>query len=484
MPKFRGFVWDGATDGDNPAGVRSICITASQPAFDYVRGLLLSYLLQYPSRNEEDGTDRPLYDIDQDERGMMMEIAMQMSIGSPCEPEEEGEGMSQYRLRVRPGDDCVLEQSWDGGATWYFAYDFSQCIPQPPTITQVSNFYQTFNSSVEQYYEQFQEHYEDSVTDLHPDLGYGVDSDDALRDAALCYTANYLVEQLCASALKFYDEVDGLLNTVKIAAALAAALGALVGLATGGTTSAPLASLASGATAAAAGIALGAAIGEALYNIVISVARSDFENVEAKAEIACAIYEAMKGQNANFDYFQISIAGYEPELAEAVGIWQYATLMMQEEATYAAFTEQLDYAFRMAKAGLIVTEDCACEEEPPGYDREPTLHPGGTCLSGYAGSFDAGGTNWTPLGGGYWSAQATWNGTDYRVTLKDIEDRSFIISDISAPGTSGCFGWDAVTGGCYFNGCSGGSINPGTPVTSWFVTAGSAVTITFHFAAP
>lgn len=117
--------------------------------------------------------------------------------------------------------------------------------------------------------------------------------------------------------------------------------------------------------------------------------------------------------------------------------------------------------------------------------RIPVIQLLGTCENSYSG--DYGGADIVDLGGGSWSVTATVNATmppDYRITIKDTADRPFVLTSISHPGSSGCWGWNAVSGGCYTSLCSGGLDADGIEITDYFVTGPSVFTMTFTMSVP
>lgn len=352
------FQWDGAFDGDDDAAVRSICVTGSHAAFLCAAGILLEYAQRFPDRTQEEEIDRPLYDVDRDVQRYLIAIGTQLLGLVPCGGEDPE---TMIQLRQNPSNLCQLQQSLDGGATWFLAYDFTLCEAigggSSLVTTNVNNFYQQATTIIQEYYNDYTANYTDDVTDLHPDLGYG-DSDDDARNLALCQTLKDFIEICCQTALKQYDEFETTANNVKLAASLAAGVAALLGLATGGLASAPLAALAAEATLWAAGIALGTTLGEALYTTIINNNREFFEDEEAKKAVKCALYTLLKDANLNQDDFKAAIGSLTFE-DSAGAISAYMDILMQEDATYATFTAKLDENFRAAKVDLILPCDCS-----------------------------------------------------------------------------------------------------------------------------
>lgn len=347
------FIWDGASQQDDDEDVRSICITASASSLRFAAGFLLDYALRFPDQSLDADTDRPLLGENRLIQRYLHDIGQQLLTTLEC-----GGGDMPYLLRQNPILPCLLEQSTDDGSTWTLVYDFTKCIPDSPTT--IINHFSTQVDGIAYYVTNYQNNYTSDITDLYPDLGYDTSPDDDLRNIALCHAVKVMVDSLCEAAMKTYDELDGMLNTVKIGAAIAAGIAAIIGLAgSGGAASPALAALAGDAALWAAGIALGATIGEGLYNIVTTYPREVFTNPDYRQEVVCAVYLVLKGSNANRDVFQNALDGivFDEETTEAIGLW--VQMMMQEVPVYAAFVEQMEAAMRSARAGLL--EDCECD---------------------------------------------------------------------------------------------------------------------------
>jgi hypothetical protein len=271
----------------------------------------------------------------------------------PCE-----EDCGVYRLRQNPSNPCQLQQSVDGGTSWTLAFDFSLC-QAVPTQTQVTNYYTTNVTQLQQIYQNFVNNYTDNITDLYPDLGYDATSEDDRRDQALCFAAGEFVRNVCEQAIRAWDELETSLNNVRVAIVIAAGIAALIGIVTtGGAASPALATLAGQAALWAAGLNLGAAVGEALYTQLVNSNRENYENLEARQEVVCCLYNALKGANVNLDVFKTALDGCT-FTGDAEAIRQYALILLDQDVTYAAFAQTLDLAYRQARLDLLPVCPCA-----------------------------------------------------------------------------------------------------------------------------
>ena len=177
-----------------------------------------------------------------------------------------GNNCMEFQLRQSPDDFCILQQTLDGGTTWSNVFDFSLCtsIRDGTSETSIFNNYITNLTSFQNnVYNNYVSNYTTSITDIHPELGYG-DSDDAHRDSGLCHALTQLVDAICDSALEVLAESDNVANDLKSSLALVGAVLGLLILA-GSGVGLPAASIMA-ASLAAGGIGLGAAVAASIYD--------------------------------------------------------------------------------------------------------------------------------------------------------------------------------------------------------------------------
>ena len=280
--------------------------------------------------------------------------------------------MSQFQLRQKPGDFCILQQSLDGGSTWVDAFDFSLCEAIQDgsnSTTQVNNFYtnnfQTFQNNV---YNHYVENYVSSVTDIHPELGYG-DSDDEFRDDALCFALGKLIDSVCIAANEFFEGQAQTANDLQTSLAIAGAVIGIIALAASGVGTPAAALLATQAGLWAAGIGIGTALGSALYDHYLDTNQAAYNDGAAREELLCCLYGELQG--ANVDHADLIAAFSCTGLsANAQAIHDAAAILVNELATYAAFTENMAIGFQSAKLGLLPSCPCTTSE---GYTADFTL---------------------------------------------------------------------------------------------------------------
>lgn len=274
----------------------------------------------------------------------------------------EGDDCMLFSLRQKPEDDCILQQTLDGGATWTDVFDFSLCLAIAPNAdgsVTVNNFYtNTFQTFQENVYNDFVTNYVSSITDIHPELGYG-DSDDEFRDDALCYALDALIDSVCLAANEFFDQQAETGNDLKTSLALAGAIIGIIALAATGVGTPAAAVLATQAALWAAGIGIGAALGGILYDHYIDTNQAAYNDNDAKLEVLCCLYDNLAG--ANVDQADLIAAFTCAGLSEnAQAIHDAAAILVQEDATYAAFAQNMSIGFNSAKLGLLPV--CPCED--------------------------------------------------------------------------------------------------------------------------
>lgn len=270
----------------------------------------------------------------------------------------QGVECMDFQLRQSPDDFCIMQQSIDGGTTWTDVFDFSLCtsIVDGSSDTTVINQFATYVTQfTENIYNEYVENYIDSVTDIHPELGYG-DADDGNRNSALCYALGKLVDSVCIAANEFFDGQSEVADDVKVNLALA---GAIVGIVILGATGIGLpAATVMAISLSGAGLGIAASLGAALYDHYIDTNQSAYNDEDAKHEVVCCLLDVL--EDANVDHADLiaafSCAGLS---TNAQAVHDAAAILVQELATYAAFTENMAIGFQSAKLGLLPA--CPCD---------------------------------------------------------------------------------------------------------------------------
>lgn len=244
------------------------------------------------------------------------------------------------------------------------------------------------------------------------------------------------------------------------------------------------------------GVEEGAALGNAYFENQVEQYNSDYPDFLLPA--ACQLYCLITANSNVFSYdvwsdwlneLDVNIpdnaaatvfARYSPFRQTFLN--QIAAFINGEQSLQDYFAELYNVYYAGTTNPIPVPETCEC---PPPPTRIPVIQLLGTCENGYSG--DYGGTDIVDLGGGSWSITATLNATtpaDYRITFKDTADRPFVLTAIEHTGSSGCWGWNAVSGGCYTSMCGGGTDANGIEITDYFVTGSGVFTMTFTMSEP
>lgn len=275
-----------------------------------------------------------------------------------------GDDCMSFQLRQNPDNACVLDQSLDGGATWLSIFDFSLCQSltdgSQTVINQnaVNTYNQTLNQFQNTIYNNYVQNYVSSITDIHPELGYG-DADDAFRDNALCYSLSNLVDAICDSALQVLSESENVANDLKSSLALVGAVLGIFLLAGSGIGLPAAAIMAS--SLAASGIGIAAAVGAAIYDKFQEISEVSLTDESAKEELVCCLYGEMIGANADKADLEAAFTACTGLSDHANDIRELGLIYIQEMAFYAAFAENLTIAFQSAKLSLL--PECPCSGE-------------------------------------------------------------------------------------------------------------------------
>jgi len=333
----------------------------------------------------------------------------------------QGMECMDFELRQSPDDNCILQQTTDGGDTWTDVFDFSLCATIQDGASQssiITNYYNTLQNYQNNVYNDYFNNYAGDITNIHPELGFG-DSDDAARNNALCNALDALIAGICDSANKFFDEQTNAANDLKTSLALAGAILGIIALAASGVGTPAAIILAGDVALWAAGVGIGAALGATLYDHWQETNQAAYNDEDAKDELLCCLYDAMQGSNPDQTALISALESCAGSLStEAAAIANAGAIMMAEIALYAAFTENMAIGFQSAKLGLL--PGCACEEAPTPEIIAP-------CFGG-----GAGGTSLTHISGTTWSIQTTHRTTpDEAWTIRAVGDAVFRLANIN-----------------------------------------------------
>src|SRR5215211_794490 len=182
--------------------------------------------------------------------------------GSECD-------VTDYRLRQKPDDNCILQQSIDAGATWTDVFDFSLCvtIQDKSYQVQIQNSVTYVQPTFQEIYNSYTTNYTSTPESVHDNLSDPSGDSAALR-AGYCNALWELVNTACDTAVSFYTEnINEQQSQINLGIGIAAFLLTAISLAAAiPTAGASLAGLAGVAPIWAAGIGLGAVLGNALVD--------------------------------------------------------------------------------------------------------------------------------------------------------------------------------------------------------------------------
>lgn len=240
-------------------------------------------------------------------------------------------------FRQNPIDSCELQYSWDEGQSWSLAFDFGLCLaPKDPDLLGYELLY-------EKLLDEFQRQYDpvSGIESIAPELVYG-DADDFNRDVALCWAINGWIDMVAEAAYRKAQDSNALGNAVKVALFI---LALIVSVATFGATAWIL-----------AGIAIASGMFENTdYGVVAAPENLKLDHV--RKEIACRMYDNLKGSNVQFSDWQAALAGL-PYIFPFLTLFEAVEAVLPDEKIYLTFVNLWSHGLKLAKAGAI---SCPCE---------------------------------------------------------------------------------------------------------------------------
>lgn len=272
----------------------------------------------------------------------------------------QGEDCMSLQLRQKPDDDCVLQQSLDGGDTWTDVFDFSLCV----TI-QDKTYQSTIQNQVIHNAQTFQDIYNDYTTnyaglpgDVHANLANPSGDDSALR-AALCNALWEMVRTACNSAVSFYTEsVNQTQQELNFLLAVAGftftAIALAAAIPSAGTS---LIALAAITPEIALGVGLGAGLANFLVDFWQQHTIDQFQDTAAMEDVVCHLFSCLDGTDVSLVNMRgcvdDTIAGTNQQ-----AIMDYLEILMAHDSTYAAFLEKWANNEQFARAGIELY--CPC----------------------------------------------------------------------------------------------------------------------------
>jgi hypothetical protein len=287
--------------------------------------------------------------------------------------------VTDYRLRQKPGDNCILQQSIDAGMNWEDVFDFSLCATiqdksyQISIQNQVTNVQETFIDI----YNNYTANYTGLPSSVYPDLATPpAGTDDSALSAAYCNAVWELVRTACNAAVSYYTEsinqtqgeanfllaVAGFaLTAVALAAALPSAGASLVALG----AAAPL---------IAAGVGLGAGLANYLVDFWQQHTIDQFQDTEAMEAVACYIVDNLSAEDNTYQSMKdlLDLAGGSANFLAIAG---FLDILLEHDSTYAAFLEKWNHNLQYAEAGIDLYCPCASEYKVWTWDFANGLGP-------------------------------------------------------------------------------------------------------------
>lgn len=269
----------------------------------------------------------------QDDRNLAVQEIMDFMIGEVC-------GM--FLLRQNPTNNCLLEQSVDGGDNWTPAFNFSLCIGGGSdaalivyidiAITNIENLNIAYiDAGLD-------------ITIMYPNVEYDASGQDADRDTALCYAIQAMTEGI-------YNAAEAVINQqINRNQFLSQIISALTGgfWASDGTLIA----------------ALSQSIVDSLFNSSELQAASDaLANTQARRDVVCCIYGNMEGNTATFALWNTAGdgCGFAPG-SDAALLLDVLTPIFAGLDAYLSWVTLLSDGVDLAIAGVMGNDCLTCED--------------------------------------------------------------------------------------------------------------------------
>lgn len=118
------------------------------------------------------------------------------------------------RIRQSATSDCVLEVSYDGGATWQVGFDFGLCFTTMQAGTDI-NLVNSF-SAIQNQTQALVNEYDGSPGSIAPSMDYDGGYQDTFRDKTVCAAIHQAVQLAAATAGGLMQDLDALLWDVSM----------------------------------------------------------------------------------------------------------------------------------------------------------------------------------------------------------------------------------------------------------------------------
>lgn len=348
--------WDGTNI--RQADAISKCVTASPSAFRLAAGLLMGEGMKIPDPLLNEDLDRML-DLNDELRQAYLEVGAALLSAAAC---SDGGGDTLFRLRADPSDECQIQQSFDGGSTWFDAYRLDACLTPADAMTyrQYNNTELTENNT---FINNLVMTYDNDVTNIYPQAAYNGDAglEDFYRDLALCYAITRAVDTVCDGVILGINEREAANGLVLLAIGAGVGLYILATIATAGTLALATAALSAGVSGTVlAGLGAGTGIAAWLNTVIANNTTEPFEDMDARQQVMCAWFDAMKGQTIGYTLYKDALNGHG--LTGNAGIIADAIDGSNEVIeNFASFLNLLNQSFAGASVGIITSANCGCE---------------------------------------------------------------------------------------------------------------------------
>lgn len=346
-----------------------------------------------------------------------------------------------------------------------------------PSVADVKASVGAVQSAYQSFVENIESTWQDDITNVYPELAYG-DANDPIRDQALCFICRRFVDLCCDWVLQNIkwktDIQQTVLNIAELIGEVSEAAGRFFGETAFGRMFNNIDRM----------IDLGVP-GLTLWIQTVTASESAaFQDQDARAELACAWYEGLKGQEPSLSLFigmlyAASVTGNASTIRAKLGAALTPVSEPQEpsgERLFFIWADLWAEAYQGVQDGIV--PECLCEEPPE--PRVPVINSIWDAVNG------AGGVITGPDADGFYLCTATnAYGDGNQMHIMDEQGRPFILTNVSFDPMSFCQVF-LLNGEMLYIGCDGSNHYTGQAITEWVATweSGTFGVMQFKMVAP
>lgn len=264
--------------------------------------------------------------------------------------------VTQMRLRQSPTNPCQLEQSFDNGASWSLAFDYSLCwrmvvIYDPQQTAQnmaIANANATAIANA----------YGGDYHEIAPDMHFDSSATDEIRNMAYCFAVQLFISQVAAALGEMEEDGWSVWDITKIVSTVAGVAADII-LGVVSATGTPISPIILAATAIVKVVA--PVVHEFVDLFEPDPDLGDFLTVEMQADLVCCAMDVIGGMTPDATRFsQMFDTCSEVTIPDVVLLALQAVVNSNE--VYLTFLSVIQLAFEAIDGGQVYNCPCATEK--------------------------------------------------------------------------------------------------------------------------